>query len=179
MKTKNSVFFVVFITLTILACTKVNAQLMGNIDVKHNFGFGVSGGIILGNYEDIYSGNVGLDLYYLYNFAEKFYVGGSTGFTEYFGEEEIVPGLGNVEYDNAQFIPVAASFRFSPFKNFVAGPDVGYAIGINEGNDGGFYASPRGTYFINGKFPVFAGYRVIIIDKKGLGGPLFGIGYKF
>ncbi|WP_179367638.1 outer membrane beta-barrel protein [Winogradskyella forsetii] len=165
--------------VAVFAFAKANAQLNNPEAKKHHFGIGLNGGVTTGDYEDIYSSNIGLDLYYLYGISEKFYLGGSTGFANYFGEDVNIPGLGEVEFDDAQFIPVAGSFRFSPFSNFAVGADVGYAIGVNDGNDGGFYASPRATYFLADKFPVFAGYRLIDLDGESLGSIQFGIGYKF
>ncbi len=161
------------------AFAKVNAQLSNTDGQKHHFGIGLNGGVTVGDYEDIYSSNIGVDLFYLYGISEKFYLGGSTGFANYFGEDVNIAGLGEVEFDDAQFIPVAGSLRFSPFSNFIVGADVGYAIGVNDGNDGGFYASPRATYMINDKLPIFAGYRLIDLDGESLGSIQFGIGYKF
>jgi len=62
------------------------------------------------------------------------------------------------EFDNIQFIPVGASLRVYPGKNvgFKFGGDVGYALGLNEGNEGALYYRPslgidlrRGTSEVN------------------------------
>lgn len=144
---------------------------------KEYFGIGINGGFTLGDYEDIYGSNVGLDIVYLRQINRKIYLGGATGFTNYFGDTVTELGI-EVEYDDLQFIPIAASLRFNPFKNFYVGPDVGYAIGINDGNDGGFYVSPRVSYLLNEKLLFYAGYRSISLDNS-LGSLQFGIGYNF
>ena len=169
--------------LTIIAAVGLSNALIAQINSlekgTHHFGVGLNGGITVGDYEDIYSSNIGLDLFYLYGLSNRFLIGGSTGFASYFGKEINLAGIGTIDYDDAQFIPLAASLRFSPFKNFIAGADIGYAFGINEGNDGGFYASPRATYMLNGRFPLFVGYRLIDLDEASLGSLQFGLGYKF
>ncbi|WGK66235.1 hypothetical protein [Croceiramulus getboli] len=165
--------------IALFAFAKADAQLTTTDDKNHQFGIGLNGGITVGDFEDIYSSNIGIDLYYLYSISEKFYLGGTTGFTNYFGEDVFVPSLGEVEFDDAQFIPIAGSLRFTPFERFAVGADIGYAIGLNDGNEGGFYASPRATYFIADKFPVFAGYRLIDLDGESLGSIQVGFGLAF
>lgn len=169
------------VTLVMAICiaNTAMAQIDSVAKGSHQFGLGLNGGITVGDYEDIYSSNIGLDIFYLYGISDRFFLGGSTGFANYFGEETNVAGLGSVDFDDAQFIPVTGSFRFSPFSNFVFGGDIGYAVGLNDGNDGGFYASPRATYMLNGKFPIFAGYRLIDLDDGSLGSIQFGVGYRF
>lgn len=174
MKVKELIFL-----LAIIIYSKSNAQIITNKNSEHHYGLGINGGITLGTYDDSYSNNVGIDLYYLYNIHRKLYIGGSTGLANYLGNNLNILVNGNEKLKNALFIPLLASLRFSPYKNFLVGPDIGFAIRLNSGNDGGFYISPRVTYFIEGKFPVFAGYRLINLNGKGLGSIQFGLGYKF
>ena len=175
MKNKVAILSVAFMAITSISLAQVQDVAKGT----HNFGVGLNAGVTIGDFEDSYSSNIGLDLFYLYGVSERFFVGGTTGFANYFGEDVNIAGLGEVDLDDAQFIPVAGSIRFSPFSNFLVGADVGYALGVNDGNDGGFYASPRATYMFNGKLPLFAGYRLIDLDGESLGSIQFGIGYRF
>ncbi|WP_299362718.1 outer membrane beta-barrel protein [Winogradskyella sp.] len=171
---------VVILVVTILASVNlVTAQIQDVQKGQHNYGIGLNAGVTVGDFEDAYSSNIGIDLFYLYSISERFYLGGSTGFANYFGEEINRLGSGTIELDDAQFIPLAGSVRFSPFRNFLVGADVGYAFGVNEGNDGGFYASPRLTYMVNGNMPIFIGYRTISFEDDNLGSIQFGIGYRF
>ena len=80
-------------------------------------------------------------------------VGIGTGFTNVFGETQAFSDVGvNIEnkFDNAQFLPVAGSLRIYPTRGFKIGGDIGYALGINKGNDGGFYYKPSIGIDMNG-----------------------------
>ena len=175
MKKKTAILAVAFMGVTSISFAQVQNVEKG----RHNFGVGLNAGVTVGDYEDLYSTNIGIDLIYLYRVYEKFILGGAKGIANYFGEEVNFTGLGAVELDDAQFIPLAGSVRFSPFKNFLAGADIGYAFGVNEDNDGGFYASPRLTYMINGSIPIFAGYRTISFNDDSLGSIQVGVGFRF
>ncbi len=144
---------------------------------KEVLGFGINGGVTIGNYSDSYISNIGLDFYYLRNITGRFYAGATVGFTNYFGSSETIQGA-TIENNDLQFIPVAVSLRFNRFKNFLIGTDVGYAIGTSEGNDGGFYASPRISYVLQDKWVLYAGYRSISLDDA-LGSIQFGLGFTF
>ena len=72
-----------------------------------------------------------------------FEFGGMVGYSHYFGESgEEVGGI-EFEYDDAQFLPVAATGRASLADVILVGLDLGYGIGINDGNDGGFFYRPK------------------------------------
>ncbi len=173
MNKKSSLVLVLSLTLYSLA---IQAQ---EDEKKSFFGIGLNGGATVGDFEDTYSSNVGVDVIYLHKLSNRFYVGGSTGFANYFGDTLTSDGFGDVELDDLQFIPVAASLRVSPVRNLLGGVDIGYAFGLNNGNDGGFYASPRITYLVNKKWPIFAGYRLIGFEDENLGALQFGIGFIF
>ncbi|MEM6359659.1 MAG: outer membrane beta-barrel protein [Bacteroidota bacterium] len=167
---------IVVMMVSSLLCNGLKAQTLEK--GSHNFGVGLTGGIVIGDFEDAYSSNIGVEAVYFYGLTDRISIGASTGFTNYFGDDFTEAGI-TTEVDDAQFIPLTGSFRFSPFPKFFVGGDIGYAIGINDGNDGGFYASPRANYLIADKFIVNAGYRLIDLDGGSLGAIQFGIGYKF
>lgn len=138
---------------------------------------GVHAGKVLGEYESNYSANTGLDLSYLYPLSKKFYLGGAIGFSNYLGKDEVVTGNDINDIEDAQFIPVAASFRLSPFKSILMGGDIGYGIALADSTESGFYASPRLTYIVN-DIQIYAGYRLISIED-GLSSLQIGFAYKF
>lgn len=80
-----------------------------------------------------------------------------------FGDEVTIAGV-TFEVDDDQFIPIAASGRFEVAPNFTLGADVGYAIGINDGNDGGFYYSPRAQYSVSEAIDIVAAYRGVSVN---------------
>jgi len=136
---------------------------------KAQFKIGVNGGVPVGDYSDFYKFNVGVDAYYMFRDPDKFFnLGAAAGFINYFGDEVDVLGT-TVEYDNAQFIPVAAAARFTLFSLLTFGPDIGYGIGLNEGMDGGFYwRSVLGLDFGN-RLEIDTFYQSISVDGTTLG----------
>lgn len=141
------------------------------------FGIGINTGFTIGNYKDTYSNNFGVDVVYLSQIKGGFYLGAAAGFTNYFGDTIKQSGI-EFDDDNLQFIPLSASIRFSPFEHFLAGPDIGYAIGVNDANEGGFYVSPRVSYLLSKKILFYAGYRLITLTE-GLEAIQLGIGFNF
>ena len=73
-------------------------------------------------------------------------IGVAAGFFNAFGEKKIISteGVNETEFDNVQYLPVGASFRIYPGKNvgFKFGGDIGYAIGISEGEESALYYRP-------------------------------------
>ncbi|UWX53978.1 hypothetical protein NYZ99_12925 [Maribacter litopenaei] len=112
------------------------AQILGPVSV---------GGIVVGDYSEAYSLNLGLDMYHHWGVSREIDLGLTTGFMNAFGEKQTISTGGvsvETEFDNIQFIPAGASVRIYPTSGFKFGGDVGYAIGINKGNEGGFYYRP-------------------------------------
>ena len=98
---------------------------------------GVNAGIPVGDVSDFYSFAAGADVYYMFGESKDALIkfGGTAGFINYFGEE--IDGGGEIE--DTQFIPVAAVGRITVLSTLLVGLDIGYGIGINDGNDGGVY----------------------------------------
>ncbi|MGD1839723.1 MAG: hypothetical protein ACFB0B_02345 [Thermonemataceae bacterium] len=169
---------IIFITIIAFVGIIVTTEAQTIEKGSQIYGIGLNGGFVVRDFEEIYSANIGIDLFYLYAISDRIALGASTGFANYFGDEITMASGMTEDVDNAQFIPVAGSVRVSPIRNIILGADVGYAIGVNEDNEGGFYLSPRATYLINEKFPLFTGYRSIDIDGINLESIQFGIGIK-
>lgn len=134
------------ITLLVLMGTVFTVQAQRNID-RTNFRVGVNGGLVLGDFSEAYSFGLGVDMYHHWGVSKLLDVGVTTGFFNAFGSEEsteINGGFIETEFANIQYIPVGASLRVYPGKNvgFKFGGDVGYAVGINEGNEGALYYRP-------------------------------------
>lgn len=118
--------------------------LAQNVD-RTSFRAGLHGGIVTGDFSDAYSLVLGMDVYQHWGVSKKIDLGFATGFSNAFGEKEEISAGGltvETDFDNIQFIPVAGSLRIYPAQGVKFGGDVGYAIGINEGNEGGFYYRP-------------------------------------
>lgn len=116
-------------------------QAQRNVD-RTNFRAGINGGLVLGDLSEDYSFSLGIDLYHHWGVSKALDIGVTAGFTNAFGEKQI--GVNETEFDNIQFLPVGASFRVYPGKNvgFKFGGDIGYAVGVDEGNEGALYYRP-------------------------------------
>jgi len=103
---------------------------------------GGSVGLPAADAADISSFVIGVDVYYYFTDVDEFLeIGGTAGFRNFFGEEVEVLGE-TFDVDDAQFLPIAAAARLKLFGIFSGGADVGYALGISDGLDGGFYFRP-------------------------------------
>jgi len=146
-----------------------------------NFKVGAHAGVVLGDLKDSYSANLGIDVAYLWNVADKFSVGATTGYTAY------VPKSDNYDYGdisyrikspNAGFIPLAATAQYSITDNLFVGADLGYAIYASSGSgDGGVLYQPKFGYQ-NEKIELFASYKAIS-DDATLSSLNIGFNYKF
>ena len=105
---------------------------------------------------------------YLLEVSNKLNTCITTGFNHSFGKSETIDlGFGleaEVDYDDTQFIPVAGAARFMATEKVMLGADLGYALGMNEGNDGGFYYRPMAGYNISEKLQVNLSYIGVAIE---------------
>jgi len=92
---------------------------------------GVNAGIPVGDISDASDFNVGADIAYLMGF-ETFQLGPMVGYNHFFVDD----------FDDISFLPLAATARFS-LANLELGADLGYALGLTDGIDGGFYYKPK------------------------------------
>ena len=128
---------------------------------RTNLRVGINAGAVLGDASDFYSFSLGLDVLHVWGLSREIDLGFATGFTNAFGEKETLDTGGVVietEFDNAQFIPLAGALRIYPSYGFKFGADVGYALGINEGNEGGFYYRPIIGVDVNGSTELNVSY---------------------
>ncbi|MEM8845571.1 MAG: hypothetical protein AAGD17_00585 [Bacteroidota bacterium] len=149
-KTITTSIFLLLVTFTTIA----------QVD-RSNFKAGLTAGIPVGDASDISSFALGLDINYHYGVSKLLDVGLAAGFINSFGETE-----GEGEFDDFQFIPAAASVRLYPTYEFKFGADVGYALGINDGNDGGFYYRPVVGYNITGNTEINVSYSTVALDNN-------------
>ncbi|MFK7812192.1 MAG: hypothetical protein AB8B59_06835 [Maribacter sp.] len=130
----------------VLIFTAFTIQAQRNVD-RTNFRAGVNGGLVLGDFAEAYSFSLGVDFYHHWGVSKALDIGVTAGFQNAFGSKENITAAGvtiETEFDNIQFLPVGASLRIYPGKNvgFKFGGDIGYALGINEGNEGALYYRP-------------------------------------
>lgn len=157
-KTITTSIFLLLVTFTTLA----------QVD-RSSFKAGLTAGIPVGDASDISSFSLGLDINYHWGVSKLFDVGVATGFINSFGES-ITGSVGDFsvegEFEDFQFIPVAVSGRIYPTYEFKFGVDAGYAVGVNDGNDGGFYYRPVVGYNITGNTEVNVSYTTVALENN-------------
>lgn len=143
-------------------------QAQNNTD-RDKVKIGLNAAIPVGDAADISSFSLGLDLAYTYGISKVFDLGLATGFTNAFGKTENITSGGvtiEADFENVQFVPLAGVLRIYPTArsrvNF--GADIGYALGINEGNDGGFYYRPTLAINIGRGTELTGSYTGISLD---------------
>lgn len=121
---KTSLLFVVML----IAVSSVYAQ--------SDWRLGVNAGIPVGEVDDISNFQFGADITYLYDVANVVGLGAMVGYSKFLADNDL--GV-----EDAQFLPIAASGRIGFLRGFYIGADLGYAIGLSDGNDGGVYYRPK------------------------------------
>ncbi len=159
--------------LAIFSFTSVNAQ--------EGLTAGIHVGIPSGDISD-YSGlNFGVDLSYLFNVAEGFDAGLTTGYTHFTGKDQTFSGDGvdfTVETDDFGFIPLAGTARYSFADNIFGAVDLGYAVSTQSGGSGAFYYQPKAGWKSE-TMDVFAFYKGMSKDGSTIAAFGVGAGFRF
>ncbi|WP_420322125.1 hypothetical protein [Flagellimonas sp.] len=147
------------IVLTIITVFVLSVSL--SAQDRSNIKAGLNAGIPVGDAADISSFSIGLDFNYHWGVSELLDAGLATGFINAFGDTAEASGGGVIvqtEFEDFQFLPLAASVRIYPTYSFKFGVDAGYAVGINAGNEGGLYYRPIVGYNITGNTELNVSY---------------------
>ncbi|ARN76644.1 hypothetical protein BST97_00725 [Nonlabens spongiae] len=132
-----------------------NSAVVGDQD----FAIGGMAALPIGDPADFADYGLGVELMYLKSlFNGNLNLGGTVGYSHYVTDKD-------VNLDDAQFLPIALTGLY-PIGDlgFGAGLDVGYAIGINDGNNGGFLYEPK-AYLETSRFIFSLGYRGIVLEN--------------
>ncbi|WP_219548240.1 hypothetical protein [Gramella sp. MT6] len=162
---KKAIFFLAFMMLS-----------SGLIAQKH-WTFGLNGGIPIGDVEDTHTFHASADVAYRIDIINLLDIGGMIGYSRYFGDS-ITEGAIDIDYDDLQFLPIAANGRLRILAILFAGTDIGYAIGISDDNDGGFYIRPQVGINL-GIANVLASYENISVDGGNVSSINAGLELKF
>ncbi|SFW13405.1 outer membrane beta-barrel protein [Cellulophaga fucicola] len=145
---------------------------------QEGFGAGVNLGLPMGDLDDFYGFNAGVDVQYLGAVSETFYAGGTIGYSHYFGKTyDAAPGI-EIEQEDIQFLPIAAVAKFMITEDFSVGTDLGYALGLKEDVDGGFYYRPKLGYRIADSIELNLSYAGISLEDD-INASTFNIGFMF
>lgn len=143
---------------------------------QSGFTFGANIGMPVGDVEDYSDLQVGADIAYRYNVTPMIDVGGLFGYSRFFIDDADSP-FGSIETNDIEFLPIAASGRVN-FALLFLGADLGYAIGLDDGNDGGFYYRPLVGVKL-GPVGVIGSYSGINVDGEPIGSVNLGIEFGF
>lgn len=131
-----------------------------------HFKIGVNGGIPVGDASDVSSFQLGADVGYMFDAIPLLEVGGMLGYSHFFNDQEVGLGDLNFQDNDLQFLPIALSGRVN-LPTFLVGLDLGYAVGLNDGIDGGFYYRPQvGFNFL--MLGLILSYQGISIDGSNI-----------
>ena len=163
----------------ILAVIAVMGFGFANAQDGH-FKVGVQAGLPIGDASDVTSVNLGADVAYLWKVTDKFSAGATTGYSTYLAKEYTYTFFGmstKIKGDDISYIPVAATGQYALATNVFVGLDLGYAIAVSDGGDGGFLYQPKVGYQ-NDKIEIYAGYKGIS-DNVTVSSVNLGFNYKF
>ncbi|WP_189702508.1 outer membrane beta-barrel protein [Subsaximicrobium wynnwilliamsii] len=143
---------------------------LANVNAQ-NFNAGISAGLPIGDFSDLYSFSVIVDVNYLWEVSEQFDAGVTVGYSHSFGKDEDLNldlgdfGSFDIETEDFGYIPIGAAGRFNASEDFTIGLDLGYAIAVSpSGSDGGFYYAPKVQYGITQSLDIVAAYRGVSLD---------------
>lgn len=162
----------------IIICALFSFSLM---NAQDQFRIGIAAGLPLGDSGDLSLFSVAVDLAYMFEITETIQAGPISGYSHSFGDDKTVGPI-TTEGVDVQFIPIGVGGRFDVASKLAFGADLGYAIGLNDGNDGGFYYAPRLSYSTIEDVDIVAAFRGVAIDGGSWDiisvGVEFGIGGK-
>ncbi len=137
--------------------------LAHGMHAQNGYRVGVGAMLPSGESEEVSTFGLNVDVGYLFRLGEDVELGPVTGYQHFFGET-INGSDFELELDAVQFVPAAAAFVWNPVARLIVGADVGYAFGLNDGNDGGFYYAPRIAYGVSDAVYFVGSYRSVALD---------------
>ncbi len=143
---------------------------------QSGFTLGANIGMPVGDIEDYSDFKIGADIAYRVNVVPMVDVGGLVGYSRFFIDDVDSP-FGSLETNDIEFIPIAASGRVN-FALLFVGADLGYAIGLDDENDGGFFYRPLVGVKL-GPVGVIGSYSGINVDGNPIGSINLGVEFGF
>jgi len=156
------------IAITFFGLTSIQAQEGAKL--------GVNVGLPIGDFADFTTVSIGVDAAYLFEVSDAFYAGIATGYISAFTEDIEFLGV-TVELENVQFLPIAAAARYYASEEFYLGADVGYAVSLNDGGEGGVYYRPKAGYNVTENIGLNLSYMGVALD--GTSYSSINLGFEF
>ncbi|WP_435578662.1 outer membrane beta-barrel protein [Gilvibacter sp.] len=134
------------------------------------------GGLPVGDAADTTTFTLALDACHVWMVSEGVEAGAVVGYQHSFGETRNTGGI-EFDFDDVQLLPVAGTAQVQVNPWAIVGVRAGYAFGLSDNADGGFYYSPEVKVKINDHWNVLAQYRGVA-EKNGSFNNI-GIGFEF
>lgn len=157
-------------------------QIMAQYVDRSFFKAGFHASTTLGDAADFANLGIGLDLYQHWGISKKFDLGLATGVQYYFGLDSTIdvgPTAVTVRGEDTVFLPLAGFFRFYPTKSINFGGDIGYALGLNESTDGGFYYRPTLSFDLSPSSALNFSYAGVVIEDNTWTSITGGVIFRF
>ncbi len=139
----------------------LTALIFGSLTyAQEGIKIGIQGSFPFNDFKDAVVLSAAVDVGYMHALGEVVDAGVMTGFINGFPDNFD----GGPDLPNIQFLPLAGSFRIWPSNSFSFGGDAGYAVGINDGNEGGLYYRPVIGYLFGTNTEVNLSYTGIQLD---------------
>ncbi len=130
--------YLILFSIVCLGIASMQAQQKQGLKLEGNLG------VPLGDYSSATVFGLGLDMSYLFDITGSLQLGPSVGYQTYFGRgTSLPPAMTGGREADIQFLPMAITSRYYFFDELFLGADLGYGLGLNEGNDGGFLYKPK------------------------------------
>ncbi len=147
-----------------------------SLQAQKGFKIGIQGGIPIGDFNDRVGVVIGGELGYVWPLGEVLDLGVTAGFLNGFPEKYREETVTN-NFPNVQFIPLGAALRIWPSNSFFVGGDIGQAVGINEGNDGGLFYRPQLGFLMGPQTQLNFSYTGIDLDDARWATITMGVRY--
>ncbi|MEX0997415.1 MAG: hypothetical protein WDZ45_10235 [Flavobacteriaceae bacterium] len=165
-----------FSVLILILCFGVSfAQAQQKQGVKLEGSLGIptgdlSGGLVFG---------LGADLSYLFDVADSFQAGISSGYHNFFAKTDRTSPLAlSGKGQDFQFVPVAVSARYYATEDFFVGTDLGYSFVLIDEVDGGFHYKPKVGYSF-GLISMTLSYNGIVLEEQSFNSMNLGFEVAF
>lgn len=149
-----------------------------DLRAQEGFKMGIQAGLPFNDFNEALSIVVGADVSYMYPLGKLVDIGPSVGYIHGFAET-FQSNIVRADLEPVQFVPLSAGLRFWTSNDFSFGGNAGWALGINEGNDGGMYYRPMIAYLMSSSVEVNFSYTGIELENATWSTLTLGLVYNF
>ncbi|MHA7944369.1 hypothetical protein ACJOV8_014930 [Formosa sp. 3Alg 14/1] len=127
---------------------------------------------------DYSSAGLALDINYLYTVAPRLNMGIASGYSVVYNDFDGVLA-DSWRSEDVEFIPVSVATRYVPSSKVEFGADLGYAIGLTDQFDGGFYYRPMIGFNVTDLIQLNLSYTGVNNNRSWVTWSTFNFGVMF